>query len=54
MITAIIQFAQAGYPDHPEIIDKTGKVTRPEKDTMVKLTVKTYYSASFVEETDSS
>ncbi len=39
--------------DHPEIIDaKTGKVTRPEKDTMVKLTVKTYYSASFVEETD--
>ena len=32
--------------DHPEIIDaKTGKVTRPEKDTMVKLTVKTYYSA---------
>lgn len=33
--------------DHPEIIDaKTGKVTRPEKDTMVKLTVKTYYSAS--------
>ena len=34
--------------DHPE----TGKVTRPEKDTMVKLTVKTYYSASFVEETD--
>lgn len=39
--------------DHPEIIDaKTGKVTRLEKDTMVKLTVKTYYSASFVEETD--
>lgn len=39
--------------DHPEIIDaKTGKVTRPEKDTIVKLTVKTYYSASFVEETD--
>lgn len=39
--------------NHPEIIDaKTGKVTRPEKDTMVKLTVKTYYSASFVEETD--
>lgn len=39
--------------DHPEIIDaKTGKVTRPEKDTKVKLTVKTYYSASFVEETD--
>lgn len=39
--------------DHPEIIDaKTGKVTRPEKDTVVKLTVKTYYSASFVEETD--
>lgn len=39
--------------DHPEIIDaKTGKVTRPEKDTLVKLTVKTYYSASFVEETD--
>lgn len=39
--------------DHPEIIDaKTGKVTRPEKDTMVKLTAKTYYSASFVEETD--
>ena len=39
--------------DHPEIIDaKTGKVTRPEKDTMVKLTVKTYYSVSFVEETD--
>lgn len=39
--------------DRPEIIDaKTGKVTRPEKDTMVKLTVKTYYSASFVEETD--
>lgn len=39
--------------DHPEIIDaKTGKVTRPEKDTMVKLTVKTYYLASFVEETD--
>lgn len=39
--------------DHPEIIDaKTGKVTRPEKDTMVKLTVKTYYSASFVEKTD--
>lgn len=39
--------------DYPEIIDaKTGKVTRPEKDTMVKLTVKTYYSASFVEETD--
>lgn len=39
--------------DHPEIIDaKTGKVTRPEKDNMVKLTVKTYYSASFVEETD--
>lgn len=39
--------------DHPEIIDaKTGKVTRSEKDTMVKLTVKTYYSASFVEETD--
>lgn len=39
--------------DHHEIIDaKTGKVTRPEKDTMVKLTVKTYYSASFVEETD--
>lgn len=39
--------------DHPEIIDaKTGKVTRPEKDTMVKLTVKTYYSASFIEETD--
>ena len=39
--------------DHLEIIDaKTGKVTRPEKDTMVKLTVKTYYSASFVEETD--
>lgn len=39
--------------DHPEIIDaKTGKVTRPEKDAMVKLTVKTYYSASFVEETD--
>lgn len=39
--------------DHPEIIDaKTGNVTRPEKDTMVKLTVKTYYSASFVEETD--
>lgn len=39
--------------DHPEIIGaKTGKVTRPEKDTMVKLTVKTYYSASFVEETD--
>lgn len=39
--------------DHPEIIDaKTGKVTRPEKDTMVKLTVKTYYSASIVEETD--
>ena len=39
--------------DHSEIIDaKTGKVTRPEKDTMVKLTVKTYYSASFVEETD--
>ena len=39
--------------DHPEIIDaKTGKVIRPEKDTMVKLTVKTYYSASFVEETD--
>ena len=39
--------------DHPEIIDaKTGKVTRPEKDTMVKLTVKTYYSASFVEGTD--
>lgn len=39
--------------DHPEIIDaKTGKVTRPEKDTMVKLMVKTYYSASFVEETD--
>ena len=39
--------------DHPKIIDaKTGKVTRPEKDTMVKLTVKTYYSASFVEETD--
>jgi len=39
--------------DHPEIIDaKTGKVTRPEKDTMVKLTVKTYYSASFVEEID--
>lgn len=39
--------------DHPEIIDaKTGRVTRPEKDTMVKLTVKTYYSASFVEETD--
>lgn len=39
--------------EHPEIIDaKTGKVTRPEKDTMVKLTVKTYYSASFVEETD--
>lgn len=39
--------------DHPEIIDaKIGKVTRPEKDTMVKLTVKTYYSASFVEETD--
>ena len=39
--------------DHPEIIDaKTGKVTRPEKDTMVKLTVKTYYSTSFVEETD--
>lgn len=39
--------------NHPEIIDaKTGKVTRPEKDTIVKLTVKTYYSASFVEETD--
>lgn len=39
--------------NHPEIIDaKTGKVTRPEKDTMVKLTAKTYYSASFVEETD--
>lgn len=39
--------------NHPEIIDaKTGKVTRPEKDTTVKLTVKTYYSASFVEETD--
>ena len=39
--------------NHPEIIDaKTGKVTIPEKDTMVKLTVKTYYSASFVEETD--
>ena len=33
--------------DHPEIIDaKTGKVTRPEKDTMVKLTVKTYYSGN--------
>ncbi len=30
---------------NPEIIDpKTGKVTRPENDTFVKLTVKTYYS----------
>lgn len=39
--------------DHPEIIDaKTGKVTRPEKDTVVKLTAKTYYSASFIEATD--
>ncbi len=39
--------------NHPEIIDaKTGKVTRPEKDTMVKLTVKTYYSALFIDETD--
>lgn len=32
---------------NPEIIDpKTGKVTRPENDTFVKLTVKTYYSQS--------
>lgn len=32
---------------NPDVIDpETGKVTRPEKDTLVKLYVKTYYSQS--------
>lgn len=38
--------------DHPEIIDKNGKVTAPENDTVVTLTVKTFYSESFVDNTD--
>lgn len=38
--------------DHPEIIDKNGKVTAPENDTVVTLSVKTFYSESFVDNTD--
>lgn len=38
--------------DHPEIIDANGKITAPENDTVVTLTVKTFYSESFADNTD--
>lgn len=43
--------AVAWESDHPEIIDpETGKVSPAEEDTLVTLTVKTYYTAAQIEE----